>query len=200
VILSNLKPGGASIPVFVVGNKKDLASGYNQPHSRQAGDDIAREYGGETISVSSNSLADFLPSSHTFMAFNMFFSSLLEPHQSSTSRHRHHPPSDAYPSNHNTKTFTPRAPSSNTEEPTSPTIPIMDFATFAGSTTSSFGHSSSSGTVTRSNTSYSAAATPPLTSSQPASSPHHNSVRAQYERNRSILDQHSKSGFPVNPK
>lgn len=184
----------------MVANKKDLASGYNQPHLRQTGDDIAREYEGETISVNSNSLADFLPSSHAFMAFNMFFDSLLDPHHSSSSRHRHYAPSEAYPSNHGTQTFAPQAPSSNTEEPTSPTIPIMDFATFAGSTTSSLGHASSSSTAVRSNTPYSAAATPPPTSSQPASFSPHNGVRAQYERNRSILGQHSKSGSPVNSK
>ncbi|KFH70823.1 hypothetical protein MVEG_03670 [Podila verticillata NRRL 6337] len=191
--------GRASIPVFVVGNKKDLASGYDQPCPRQAGDDIAREYGGESISVSSNSLADFLPSSHTFMAFSMFFDSLLDLHQIPTSRHRH-PPSDAYPNSHGIQTFAPQAQPSNTEDLKSPTIPVMDFATFTSSTTSSFGDPSSSGNTPRSNTPYSTVNTPTPASSRPASSPHHNSARAQYERNRSILGQFSTSAFPINSK
>ncbi|KAG0340174.1 Rab-like protein 3 [Podila humilis] len=197
--------GGAGIAVLVVGNKKDLSiGGYDQHQTRPAGDDIAREYGGEAITVSCNSLADFLPSSHTCMAINLFLDSILGQRHSSTTTTttRHHQTVSTESPYHNPP-FTPQAShtlETTAESGSSSFIPTMDFATFTGSAANSISHSypSSSG-VSRSSTPYSLATTPPppsssQTSTPSGSSPHHNPARAQYERNRSILQ---KSGVPI---
>ncbi|KAF9424165.1 hypothetical protein BGZ94_008069 [Podila epigama] len=198
--------GGLGIPVLVIGTKKDLMSGYEPSYQRSAGDDIAGEYGGESITLSANSLVDLMPSSHTCMAINMFLDRVLDPSQPAISQHRHQLSKEPapYPSRINTQSFTSQnhTQSSGPTASTSPLIPIVDFASFTGVSNSMQNEGPTiNGHGSRSSTPSNVSITPPPGSSHPVSnSPHRHpssSVRVQYERNRSILGQYGKSGVPT---
>ncbi|KAG0313266.1 hypothetical protein BGZ97_010364, partial [Linnemannia gamsii] len=190
------------------------------------GQELVTKYGGEAISVCSVSAAEFMPNSSTSIAFNMFFNQIIDPrtsrHGSSNSHYRpHHQATPSFGSSSSTPpplpgytrqppTPTPeqqyhnhsRAPSqnqdrstpSNDADPASSSIPIMDFATFTGGSSivaNDPPRRVDSSTPARS-------ITPTGNSSSTTHSTTKSSLRAQYERNRTVLGQYnSNMGIPT---
>lgn len=186
------------------------------------GQELVTKYGGEAISVCSVSAAEFMPNSSTSIAFNMFFNQIINPktsrHGNSNSHYRpHHQATPSFGSSSSTPppplpgytrqppTPTPeqqyhnhsRVPSqnhdrstpSNDTDPASSSIPIMDFATFTG------------GSPVGANDPLRRAESPtparPITPTGNSSGTTHSttksSLRAQYERNRTVLGQYNSN-------
>ncbi|KAF9195908.1 hypothetical protein BGZ50_002937 [Haplosporangium sp. Z 11] len=207
--------GELNIPLLVVGTKQDMAMNYDQQRGGSAtfGQDLVQKYGGEAISVCSISPADFMPNSSTSIAFNMFFNRVIDPRVArpwtpsgkggyATAPHPH-----IYPRAPPTPTPGPgpgpeqsryqnSVPSGDTDNGSS-SIPIMDFATFTG------GSAVNATNLDRSL----GQQTPPRVGSPLGQSPSparsvtptgtKSALRAQYERNRSVLNQYSNMGVPV---
>ncbi|KAG0266024.1 Rab-like protein 3 [Mortierella polycephala] len=209
--------GELDIPLLVVGTKQDMAMNYDQQRGGSAtfGQDLVQKYGGEAISVCSISPAEFMPNSSTSIAFNMFFNRVVDPRAArswtpsgkggyAAATHSH-----TYPRPPPTPTPGPgpgprpeqpqyqnSVPSDDTDNGSS-SIPIMDFATFTGGSA-----------VDASNLNRSLGQqTPPRAGSPLGQSPSpvgsvtptgtKSALRAQYERNRSVLNQYSNMGVPV---
>ncbi|KAI1315049.1 Rab-like protein 3 [Mortierella claussenii] len=244
-----------NIPLLVVGTKNDMATSYEPQQlkgysgfSADHGMDLVQKHNGEAISVCSISPAEFMPNSSASIAFNMFFTRVMDPSSASSSSRSRHPSSQGavvYPSGAS-PLFSPRAPPTLTpgqERPQhqdrafshdsnsgSHAIPIMDFATFTGGGSSSAtsvgggdsartpdwsaeGHRapttrvgvySSQVQVQASDHGYDHARVPSRSVTPTgtklmtnATSPTKSSLRAQYERNRSVLSQYSNMGVPV---
>ncbi|KAF8945397.1 Rab-like protein 3, partial [Haplosporangium gracile] len=124
------------------------------------GQELVTKYGGEAISVCSVSAAEFMPNSSTSIAFNMFFNQIVDPrtsrHGSSSHYRSQHQATSSFGSSSSAPpplpgctrqppTPTPeqqyhsshhhnqgRSAPSNDTDPTSSSIPVMDFATFTG--------------------------------------------------------------------
>ncbi|KAF9970509.1 hypothetical protein BGZ73_006780 [Actinomortierella ambigua] len=129
-----LSPRG--MPILVVGNKKDLMLDA-LPNTKTL-------HGGEAISVCSIAPSEFMPNTTSSIAFNAFFTRVIDsryqrpsttPHMAST------PQATAPPHTPTLHTFNSPVPfSPKGNSPTSSNIPIMDFATFtAGSSTTTRG-------------------------------------------------------------
>ncbi|KAF9152880.1 Rab-like protein 3, partial [Linnemannia schmuckeri] len=182
------------------------------------GQELVTKYGGEAISVCSVSAAEFMPNSSTSIAFNMFFNQIVEPrtsrHGSSSHYRPQHQTTPSFGSSSSTPPLLPgytrqpptptpeqqyhsshhhnqdRSTPSNDTDPTSSSIPIMDFATFTGGGSTAANDSTmlprraASPTPARS-------ITPTGNSSSTTHSTTKSSLRAQYERNRTVLGQYN---------
>ncbi|KAF9359634.1 hypothetical protein BGX26_011880 [Mortierella sp. AD094] len=208
--------GQLSIPLLVVGTKNDIPASYDQQSAgpRAHGLDLVEKYGGEAISVCAVSPADFMPGSSASIAFNMFFSRVIDPSSSNISRQRSPLSSTAtYPSGaapifaRPPPTPTPQEvrsqypehlPDDSSSGPSS--IPILDFATFTGGSTTD--PIEDHRVPTRSGSPMSQGQNPirpvtPTGVSSSTSTTTKNTLRAQYERNRSVLNQYSNMSVPV---
>jgi hypothetical protein len=195
------------IPLLVVGTKNDIPA----TDSQQGNDpklyrsDLIEKYGGESISVCAISPAEFMPNSSTSIAFNLFFNRVIDPY-SGDSRQRNtlyatsihsgsgfssnSTPESTRPSS--TPVPEPQKLSNQIGDTDSP-IPIMDFATFTG------GSSTEQITPSRTGSPLSQTQTPirPVTPTGISTGTSTKSaLRAQYERNRSVLNQYN-AGVPV---
>ncbi|KAF9111067.1 Rab-like protein 3 [Mortierella sp. AM989] len=212
--------GQFSIPLLVVGTKNDIPASYDQQNGapRLPEFDLIEKYGGEAISVCAVSPADFMPNSSASIAFNMFFSRVIDPSSSnsstsSDSRQRNmfnnggvYPSGAAPLFSRSPPTPTPEQERSQYPEhlPSdsssgSSSIPILDFATFTGGSTAD--RIEDRHVTTRSGSPISQdhipvrSVTPTGISSSTTSTK--SALRAQYERNRSVLNQYSNMGVPV---
>lgn len=224
---SNLQ-GSLNIPLLVVGTKNDMATGaaYSQGKGGSSsgtfmavGQELVTKYGGEAISVCAVSATEFMPNSSTSIAFNMFFNQIIDPR---TSRHGHvnssqyRPQHQATPSFSSTSSTPPPLPGytrqpptptpeqqyrstpSNDTDPTSSSIPIMDFATFTGGGSATSVNDTTIPPRRAESPIPTRSITPTGNSSSTTHSTTKSSLRAQYERNRTVLGQYnSNMGVPT---
>ncbi|KAF9437365.1 Rab-like protein 3 [Entomortierella beljakovae] len=195
--------GQFNTPLLVVGTKNDIPASYDQQGGGQKapGFDLAEKYGGEAISVCAISSAEFMPNSSTSIAFNMFFSRVIDP-GSNDLRQR----GTFHGGNNNYLSTSPPPPSRSSPTPTSEndkyqhieyrseeatlgssSIPIMDFATFTGGSTPD--GMDGQRTPVRAGSPLSQLQTPirSITPTGVSTSTSKSALRAQYERNRNVL-------------
>ncbi|KAF9146624.1 hypothetical protein BGX30_012860 [Mortierella sp. GBA39] len=187
------------------------------------GQELVTKYGGEAISVCAVSATEFMPNSSTSIAFNMFFNQIIDPrtsrHGHGNSSHyrpqhqatpsfgsssssstppplpgytRQPPtptPEQQYHSHHNHSRSTP----SNDPDPTSSSIPIMDFATFTGGSSATAVNDTTIPPRRAESPTPARPITPTGNSSSTTHSTTKSSLRAQYERNRTVLGQYSSN-------
>ncbi|KAG0024504.1 hypothetical protein BGZ80_002064 [Entomortierella chlamydospora] len=208
--------GHLSIPLLVVGTKNDIPASYDQQGAgpKAHGFNLVEKYGGEAMSVCAVSPADFMPSSSASIAFNMFFSRVIDPSSINVSRQRSPLSSTAtYPSGaapifaRPPPTPTPQEvrsqyPEHHTNDSSSGplSIPILDFATFTGGSTTDSIEDHRVPTRSGSPMSQGQNPTRPITPTEVSSSAAtttKSALRAQYERNRSVLNQYNNMGVPV---
>ena len=205
-----------SIPLLVVGTKMDMVANGGGSAGGPGALDMVQKYGGEAITVCTISPAEFMPNSSTSIAFNMFLNQVVDPSSSSTLPRTRTPsnnsnlgyvrPISPSPSpSRITTTLPPPTPTPTQDrgrdlsqhsqveddDSGSPVIPIMDFATFTGGSTSGDSYSSDH----------------PVDRIPQSSSEQHISggssgfsshpLRAQYERNRALHGQHGNMSVPV---
>ncbi|KAK3818554.1 MAG: P-loop containing nucleoside triphosphate hydrolase protein [Benniella sp.] len=215
--------GHLDIPLLVVGTKSDMFTGHGQQRSRSSsfGLDLVEKYGGEVISVNAISAAEFAPNSSASIAFNLFFNSVIHPSASAGtgtpfSRTRSSSNQSGYLTGAATPVYSKPSrpptpgqdplhqsrPLSNESDPGTP-IPIVDFATFTGGVSNTLdvpddrSHTPSrTGSPSGSSHGPERPITPTGISSSAALSTK-STLRAQYERNRSVLNQYSNVGVPV---
>ncbi|KAG9063777.1 hypothetical protein KI688_003889 [Linnemannia hyalina] len=191
------------------------------------GQELVTKYGGEAISVCAVSATEFMPNSSTSIAFNMFFNQIIDPrtsrHGHANSSHHYRPqhqatpsfgsssstpsplpgytrqpptptPEQQYQSHHNHSRSTP----SNDTDPTSSSIPIMDFATFTGGSSVTAVNDAAIPPRRAESPTPARPITPTGNSSSTTHSTTKSSLRAQYERNRTVLGQYSSNmGVPT---
>ncbi|KAG0221889.1 Rab-like protein 3, partial [Mortierella sp. GBA43] len=218
--------GHLGIPLLVVGTKNDMPASHNQQKNGATpfGHDLVEKHGGEAISVSTITPTDFAPNSSTSIAFNMFFNSVIDDPSATTggggtsfTRSRSSSNQSGYLGSAATSSPTPayaklsRPPSPGHIQPQhkgrafpsesdsgAPAIPIVDFATFTrgAAVTDNPGDHGLTPPRTGSPSAPERPVTPTGVSSGAALSTK-SALRAQYERNRSVLNQYNNVGVPT---
>lgn len=201
-------------------------SGSSSGTSMAVGQELVTKYGGEAISVCSVSATEFMPNSSASIAFNMFFNQIIDPrtsrHGHGNSNH-YRPQHQATPSFSSTSSTPPPLPGytrqpptptpeqqyhnhhnhnrstpSNDTDPASSSIPIMDFATFTGGSSATTVNDTTIPPRRPESPIPARSITPTGNSSSTTHSTTKSSLRAQYERNRTVLGQYSSNmGVPT---
>ncbi|KAF9203291.1 Rab-like protein 3 [Haplosporangium sp. Z 27] len=205
--------GQLSIPLLVVGTKNDIPASYDQQRGgpKTNGYDLVENYGGEALSVCAVSPADFMPNSSASIAFNMFFSRVIDPSSNNPRQRSMLNSSTTYPtsvtapmSSRSPPTPTPEQAqsqcfdhSSNDSTLGSSSIPILDFAAFTGNSLDSIEDHRVPARVGSPNNQGLNPSRPVTPTGVSSSTTTKSALRAQYERNRSALNQYSNMSVPV---